>query len=115
VRLVVLPWKEVPYALIVWPGNLKIPQARTKRCVPVVHRAITRMHQTCQRANSAHVGMRNRHLSKQHVLNAVQVNLTVLQVLVVANCVSIQRILVKKEETPVASSVQWVGRLKTAV
>ena len=99
----------------VWPGNLKKPPARTKPFVPSVHQAITRTRQTCQRANSAHVGTRNRRLGKQHVLNAVQVNLTMLQVLVVANCVSIQRILVKKEETSVASSVQWVGRLKTAV
>jgi hypothetical protein len=61
------------------------------------------------------VDTRNRRLGKQHVLNAVQVNLTMLQVLIVANCVTIQRILVEKEETAVASSVQWVGRLKTAV
>jgi hypothetical protein len=60
------------------------------------------------------VDTRNRRLGKQHVLNAVPVNSTMLQVLVVANCVTIQRILVEKEETAVASSVQWVGRLKTA-
>jgi len=72
------------------------------------------MRQTCQRANSAHVDTRNRRLGKQHVLNAAPVNSTMLQVLVVANCVTIQRILVEKEETAVVSSVQWVGRLKTA-
>ena len=46
VRAVVLPKKEVRNAAIVWPENLKKPQARAKRFVPLAHRAITRMHQT---------------------------------------------------------------------
>ena len=47
--------------------------------------------------------------------HAVPVNSTMLWVLLVANCVSIRRTLVKKKETAVASIVPSVGLPKTAV
>ena len=46
VRKVVLPWQEVHRAPIVWPDSLKKRQTRTKRSVPLVHRAITRTRPT---------------------------------------------------------------------
>ena len=47
--------------------------------------------------------------------HAVPVNSTMLWVLLVANCVSIRRTLVKKKETAVASIVPSVGLPKKAV
>mgnify|MGYP006121309891 CR=1 FL=1 len=52
---------------------------------------------------------------RRRALNAVPVNSTTWRVLLVANCVSIQRTLVAKEETAVALIAQLVGRPKTAV
>ena len=52
---------------------------------------------------------------KHRAFHAVPVNSTMLWVLLVANCVSIRRTLVKKKETAVASIVPSVGLPKTAV
>ena len=46
VRKADLPWQEVHRAPIVWPANLKKRPTRTKKFVPLVHRAITRTRQT---------------------------------------------------------------------
>ena len=78
---------EVLRAPIVGPGNTKKPRARVKRFVAVVRQAITRTLQTCQHASNAHLGMLNRLLGKRHALNAVLVNSTMLQGLIVANYV----------------------------
>jgi hypothetical protein len=85
VRLVVLPWKEVLCAAIVSLGNLWKLRARAKRFVPLVHRAITRIHPTRKRAHNAHVGMLNRRRGKRRVRNAVLVNSTMRWVLTNAN------------------------------
>ena len=52
---------------------------------------------------------------KLRASHAAPVSSTMLRVLLVANCVSIRRTLVKREETAVASIAQPVGRPKTAV
>ena len=52
---------------------------------------------------------------KLRAFHAVPVNSTTMQVLLVANCVSIRRTLVAKEETVVALIAQLDGRPKTAV
>ena len=106
---------EAWFVLNVWPGNLKIRLTRTERFVPSVHGASTRTRQACQRASSAQLVMRNLLRNKRRALNAAPVNSTMLQVLLVANCASIRRTLVAKEETAVASIVQLDGRPKTAV
>jgi hypothetical protein len=98
-----------------WPGNLKKPQAQVEPIVPFVYPASTRTFQTCQRASSAHVGMLNRLQNKRRALNAAPVNSMMLPVRFVVHCVQIRRTLVTREETPVASIVQLVGRPKTAV
>ena len=114
VRAVVLPKKEVRNALIVWRGNTKKPRA-LKRFVLIVHQVTTRTHQTCKRASSARLDMRNLLRNKRRALNAAPVNFKMLLVRFVANRVSIRRTLVAKEETAVASTAQSVGRPKTAV
>jgi hypothetical protein len=108
--------KEACLVRNVWPGNLKKPQARTKRFVSRVHRAITQTIQTRQmRASSAQLGMLNRRLGKRRALNAAPVNSMMLSARSVVHCVRIRRTLVEKEETAVASIVQLVGLPKTAV
>ena len=52
---------------------------------------------------------------KGRAFNAAPVNSMVLPVRFVVHCVQIRRTLVEKEETTVASIVQWVGRPKMAV
>jgi hypothetical protein len=99
----------------VWPGNSKNPQARAEWIVPFVYPASTRTFQTCHRASSAHVGMRNRLQNKRRALNAAPVNSMTMLVRFVANYVSIQRTLVTKEETRVVSIAQWGGRPQKAV
>ena len=98
-----------------WPGNLKKSPAQAKIFVPVVHPAITRMHPTCQRANSAHLGMPNRRPGKRRALNAVPVSSMVILVWLHVNRARITRITATKEETAVASIVQLVGRPPVAV
>jgi hypothetical protein len=99
----------------VWPGNSKNPQAQAERIVPFVYPASTRTFQTCHRASSAHVGMRNRLRNKRRALNAAPVNSMTMLVPLHANHVSIKLILEEKEETAVASTVPRVGLPKTAV
>ena len=115
VRAVVLPRQEVLRAAIVWRGNLKKPRAQVKRFVLIVHRATTRIHQTCRRVSSARLVMRNLLRNKRRALNAAPVNSKMLPVRFVAKCVSIRRTLVEREETAVASIAQLDGRPKTAV
>ena len=98
-----------------WPGNLKKPPAQAKIFVPLVHRAITRTRQTWTRASSAQLAMLNLLRNKRRALNAAPVNSMMLPVRFVAKRVAIQRTLVEREETAVASIVQLDGRPKTAV
>jgi len=53
--------------------------------------------------------------NKRHALNAARVSSMMLPVRIVANRVSIQHILMEREETAVALIVQLDGRPKTAV
>jgi len=76
---------EVCHVRNVWPGNSKNPQARAERIVPFVYPASTRTFQTCHRASSAHVGMRNRLRNKRRALNAAPVNSMTMLVPVHAN------------------------------
>jgi hypothetical protein len=115
VRKVVLPRKEVHRAPIVWPANLKKRQTPAKRCVPLVHRAITRTRQTWKRACNAHLGMPNRRPGKRRALNAVLVNSMVMLVLLHVNFARKTRITGTKEETAPALIVLWDGRPTTAV
>ena len=98
-----------------WPGNLKKLPAQAKIFVPLVHRAITRTHPTCQRANSARVGMLNHRQDKRRALNAVLVNLMLMLVWLHVNRARKTRITATKEETPLASIVPRGGRPKMAV
>ena len=84
VREVVLPKKEVRNAPIVWRGNTKKPRAQVKRFVLIVHRATTRIHQTCRRVSSAQWVMLNRLRNKRRALNAAPVNSKMLPVRFVA-------------------------------
>ena len=64
----------------VWPANLKKRQTRTKRFVPLVHRAITRTRQTWTRASNAHLGMPNRRPGKRRAFPASKENTTMSKV-----------------------------------
>jgi len=77
VRPVVQPWKkEVLRAPIVWPGNLKKPQAaQAKRSVPFVCLAVTPMHQTGEHVANVHLVTLNSRLVKHHVQCVVQARL----------------------------------------
>ena len=99
----------------VWRGSLKTQRPVGKRRVRFVPLATTRIHQTCKRVSSAQLVMLNRLRSKRRALNAVPVNSMMLPVRFVAKRVAIQRTLVEREETAVASIVQLDGRPKTAV
>jgi hypothetical protein len=105
----------VQRAPIVWPANLNKPQARAKRNVPFVHRAITRTRQTWTRAHNAHLGTPNRRLGKRRALNAVLVNSMVMLVLLHVNLARKTRITATKVETALVPIVPRDGRPKTAV
>jgi hypothetical protein len=68
-----------------------------------------------QSVNNVQVDLVKATKDKLRVSNAAPVNSTMLPVRPVVHCVQIRRTLVKREETALASIVQWVGLRRTAV